>query len=85
MATYQHLVPYIQKTGKKEVSMGILKKSYPYYKRIYGVLVLCILFGLTQGVIGLIEPQIVTLIVDNVINRRLVKSQRRTVVYLLSL
>ncbi len=48
--------------------MGILKKSYPYYKRIYGILALCILLGLTQGVIGLVEPQIVTLIVDNVIN-----------------
>ena len=47
--------------------MGILKKSYPYYKRIYGILALCILLGLTQGVIGLVEPQIVTLIVDNVI------------------
>ena len=29
---------------------------------------MCILLGLTQGVIGLVEPQIVTLIVDNVIN-----------------
>ena len=48
--------------------MGILKKSYPYYKKIYGILLICILFGLTQGVIGLVEPQIVTLIVDNVIN-----------------
>ena len=56
------------KSGKKEVYMGILKKSYPYYKRIYGILALCILLGLTQGVIGLVEPQIVTLIVDNVIN-----------------
>ncbi len=48
--------------------MGILKKSYPYYKRIYGILAICILFGLTQGVIQIVEPQIVTLIVDNVIN-----------------
>ena len=48
--------------------MGILKKSYPYYKKIYGILIICILFGLTQGIIGLVEPQIVTLIVDNVIN-----------------
>lgn len=48
--------------------MGILKKSYPYYKRIYGILAVCILFGLTQGIIQLVEPQIVTLIVDNVIN-----------------
>ncbi len=48
--------------------MGILKKSYPYYGKIYVILIICILFGLTQSIIGLIEPQIVTLIVDNVIN-----------------
>lgn len=48
--------------------MGILKKSYPYYKKIYGILAICILFGLTQGLIQIVEPQIVTLIVDNVIN-----------------
>ena len=48
--------------------MEILKKSYPYYKRIYGILAICILFGLTQGLIQIVEPQIVTLIVDNVIN-----------------
>lgn len=48
--------------------MGILKKSYPYYKRIYGILAICILFGLTQGIIQIVEPQIVTLIVDDVIN-----------------
>lgn len=48
--------------------MGILKKSYPYYKKIYGILIICILFGLTQGIIGLVEPQIITLVVDNVIN-----------------
>lgn len=48
--------------------MSVLRKSFPYYKKIYGILILCIFFGLMQGVIGLIEPQIVTLIVDNVIN-----------------
>lgn len=48
--------------------MEVLKKSYPYYKKIYGILLICILFGLTQGIIGLVEPQIVTLIVDDVIN-----------------
>ncbi len=52
--------------------MEILKKSYPYYKRIYGILAICILFGLTQGLIQIVEPQIVTLIVDNVINPALV-------------
>ena len=54
--------------------MSILKKAYPYYGKIYGVLVLCILFGLMQSVVRLVEPQIVTLIVDNVVNPALGKS-----------
>ena len=54
--------------------MSILKKAYPYYGKIYGVLVICILFGLMQSVVRLVEPQIVTLIVDNVINPALGKS-----------
>lgn len=54
--------------------MRVLKKAYPYYGRIYGVLIVCICFGLMQGVVGLVEPQIVTLIVDNVINPALGKS-----------
>ena len=48
--------------------MNILKKAYPYYGKIYGVLIICILFGLTQGLVALVEPQIVSLIVDHVIN-----------------
>lgn len=56
--------------------MSILKKAYPYYARIYGVLVVCILFGLMQSVVRLVEPQIVTLIVDNVINPALGKSPK---------
>lgn len=54
--------------------MSILKKAYPYYGKIYGVLVICILLGLMQSVVSLIEPQIVTLIVDSVINPALGKN-----------
>lgn len=54
--------------------MTILKKAYPYYGKIYGVLIVCIIFGLMQSVVRLVEPQIVTLIVDNVINPALGKS-----------
>lgn len=53
---------------RNEVHMSILKRAFPYYKRIYGVLAICTLFGLMQGVVSLVEPQIVTLIVDRVIN-----------------
>lgn len=56
--------------------MSILKKAYPYYARIYGWLVVCILFGLMQSVVRLVEPQIVTLIVDNVINPALGKNPK---------
>lgn len=48
--------------------MDILKKAFPYYGRIYGILILCIFLGLMQGVVALIEPQVITLIVDRVIN-----------------
>lgn len=48
--------------------MNIFKKAYPYYGRIYGILFVCICFGLMQGVVWLVEPQIITLIVDKVIN-----------------
>ena len=54
--------------------MNILKKSYPYYGKIYGILILCIFLGLMQGIVSLVEPQIITLIVDNVINPALGKS-----------
>lgn len=48
--------------------MKILKKAYPYYGRIYHILILCMIFGLARGVVELIEPQVVALIVDEVIN-----------------
>ena len=54
--------------------MSIIKKAYPYFGKIYGILILCILLGLMQGVVSLIEPQIITLIVDRVINPALGKS-----------
>lgn len=54
--------------------MNILKKAFPYYAKIYGILILCIFLGLMQGVVALIEPQIITLIVDNVINPALGKN-----------
>ena len=54
--------------------MSIFKKAYPYFGKIYGILILCILLGLMQGVVSIIEPQIITLIVDRVINPALGKS-----------
>lgn len=53
--------------------LQILKKSFPYYGKIYGVLTLCVILGLFQGVVGLVEPQIITLMVDRVINPALGK------------
>lgn len=52
----------------------ILKKTYPYYGKIYGVLILCTLFGQVQGLLMLVEPQIISLIVDCVINPALGKA-----------
>lgn len=52
----------------------IMKKAFPYYRKIYGILVLCILLGLVQSVLMLVEPQIISLMVDNVINPALGKS-----------
>ncbi len=51
----------------------IFKKAFPYYGRIYGILILCVLLGLVQGVVALVEPQIITLMVDRVINPALGK------------
>lgn len=48
--------------------LNIYKKTFPYYKRIYPVLILCVVLGLFQGVLTLVTPQIVSLIVDRVIN-----------------
>lgn len=53
--------------------LQILKKSFPYYGKIYGVLSLCVILGLFQGVVALVEPQIITLMVDRVINPALGK------------
>lgn len=46
----------------------VMKKAFPYYGKIYGVLFLCILLGLVQSVQMLVEPQIISLMVDNVMN-----------------
>ena len=46
----------------------VFKKAYPYYGKIYGILFICVLFGLVQGGVALLEPQIITLMVDRVIN-----------------
>ena len=53
--------------------LQILKKAFPYYGKIYGVLSLCVVLGLVQGVVALVEPQIITLMVDRVINPALGK------------
>lgn len=53
--------------------LQIIKKAFPYYGKIYGVLILCIMLGLVQGVVALVEPQIITLMVDRVINPALGK------------
>ena len=52
----------------------IFKKAFPYYGRIYGILILCVMLGLVQGVVQLVEPQIITLMVDRVINPALGKA-----------
>lgn len=54
--------------------LQILKKTCPYYGKIYGVLILCTLFGQVQGLLMLVEPQIISLIVDCVINPALGKA-----------
>lgn len=46
----------------------VLKKASPYYRKIYGVLIFCMILGWMQGGLTLVEPQIVSLIVDKVIN-----------------
>ena len=51
----------------------IYKKAFPYYKKIYPILILCVLLGLFQGVLALVTPQIVSLMVDRVINPALGK------------
>ena len=46
----------------------IYKKAFPYYGKIYPILILCVILGLFQGVMNLMTPQIISLIVDRVIN-----------------
>lgn len=53
--------------------LNIFKKAFPYYKKIYPVLILCVFLGLFQGVLELVTPQIISLIVDRVINPALGK------------
>ena len=52
---------------------NIFKKAFPYYKEIYPILILCVFLGLFQGVLELVTPQIISLIVDRVINPALGK------------
>ena len=51
----------------------VFKKAFPYYGKIYGILFLCVLLGLVQGGVALLEPQVITLMVDRVINPALGK------------
>lgn len=44
-----------------------MKKTYPYYGKIYGILILCTLLGFVQSLLSLVEPQIISLILDSVI------------------
>ncbi len=54
--------------------LEICKKSAPYYKRIYPILIICVILGLFQGILTLVTPQIVSIIVDRVINPALGKA-----------
>ncbi len=47
---------------------NVYKKNFRFYGRIYPVLILCIFLGLMQEIVALVEPQIISLIVDRVIN-----------------
>ena len=47
--------------------MKILKNAYPYFKKYIGIHILCIFLGLTRMIIMLIQPQIISLMVDRVI------------------
>ena len=52
----------------------IYKKAFPYYRKIYPILILCVILGLFQGVLTLVTPQVISLIVDRVINPALGKA-----------
>ncbi|WP_310602786.1 ABC transporter ATP-binding protein [Anaerosporobacter sp.] len=45
-----------------------LQGTWKYYKNILGILIVCTIMGLMQMVMLLVEPQIISLIVDRVIN-----------------
>ena len=47
--------------------MKLLKNAYPYFKKYIGIHILCIFLGLTRMIIMLIQPQIISLMVDRVI------------------
>lgn len=47
--------------------LKIFKNSFPYYRKIYGIMFVCVFLGLFQGIVSLLEPQIIALIVDRVI------------------
>lgn len=47
--------------------MNLLKHAYPYFKKYIPVHILCIFLGLTRMMIMLIQPQIISLMVDRVI------------------
>ena len=53
--------------------LSIFKKTKSYYQKIYGILFLCVILGLTQSILLLAEPQIISLMVDSVINPALGK------------
>jgi len=52
---------------------AIFKKTKPYYQKIYGILLLCVILGLAQSILLLAEPQVISLMVDSVINPALGK------------
>lgn len=48
--------------------MNILKKSFPYFKKYLWVYIICILLGLMRTMVWLLLPQVLSLIVDRVLN-----------------
>lgn len=54
--------------GMEDGMFKVYKRSFPYYGRIYPALIACVFLGLMQGVLALVEPQIIALMVDRVLN-----------------
>lgn len=54
--------------------LQLFKKSFPYYGKIYPILIGCVLLGFVQEIVALVEPQIITLMVDRVVNPALGKA-----------